>query len=648
MKRIDRHLLVILLATAACTGARTTPTASTPASGPRAGGGCALSSPEEAAAFGSPDDPYRDEVLAWPTGDPEAEGLDPALLAQIEEDVGLSSTIRSFLVIRNGTLVTERYFHDGGGDKAFNVHSVSKSLLSLIVGAALDDGAIPDLDTPIAELLPANLASEPGVDGLTVRLLLEMSGGLDVDDAASIDQITGPSHARSVLRQTRVSEPGVEFSYNTGMSHVLAVATANAVGSPLCDYAQERLFDPMGITVDHWHSDPEGYFTGGTSMFLTPRELARVGQFTLQRGQWDGQQILPSSWIDEITSEAWDLGCRPPDRPGYGYLWWLNDVAGFDMWAALGFGGQSIAIIPELDLVVVMTQKSEGWPVEQDVVRPNAVVRRVIGAVTDRPVDATTSACPAGDVYRARADGSDPVRLTDQAPIDIAYSWSPDGERIAFLSERDLNPEIYTMAADGSDVQRLTRDFDVDLFPAWSPDGGEIAFASDRGGTFDIYVMAVDGSGQRALTDFPRDEIHPTWSPDGTRIAFIRSEVPPGGYGPLWVMDADGSHARLLLKDPLVEFPAWSPDGTQIAFGMSGSGGSHIGVLDIRTGDVSDLGPGTLPRWSPHGKRLVVSTTDYSEIEIVTIADGSRTTILAGSAPVWSPEGSWIAFSRSE
>ena len=282
---------------------------------------------------------------------------------------------------------------------------------------------------------------------------------------------------------------------------------------------------------------------------------------------------------------------------------------------------------------------------EQEIVPADAVVRGVIGAITDRTVDATISACPAADVYRARADGSDPVRLTDQASIDIPYSWSPDGERIAFHSDRDLNLEIFTMAADGSDVRRLTRDFDVDAFPSWSPDGGAIAFSSERGGTFDIYVMSSDGSGQRALTSFQSDDIHPTWAPDGTRIAFIRSEVPPGGYGPLWVMDADGSHARRLLKDPLVEFPAWSPDGTRIAFGMEGSDGSHIGVLDLRTGEVSDLGPGTLPRWSPDGERLAISTPDYAEIQILIIADGSRRPLVDGSVPLWSPDGSWIAYS---
>ncbi|MDQ2964805.1 MAG: hypothetical protein M3R57_03040, partial [Chloroflexota bacterium] len=122
-----------------------------------------------------------------------------------------------------------------------------------------------------------------------------------------------------------------------------------------------------------------------------------------------------------------------------------------------------------------------------------SLIRRVIGAVTDRPIEDTGSL----DVYRASADGSDPVRLTADPSVDIAYSFSPDGHRIAFHSERDLNLEVYTMAADGSDVRRLTYGFASDGFPSWSPDGNTIAFSSDRDGSFDIYAMAPDGSDQR-------------------------------------------------------------------------------------------------------------------------------------------------------
>ncbi|MDQ2964806.1 MAG: beta-lactamase family protein [Chloroflexota bacterium] len=324
--------------------------------------GCALSAPEEAAGFGSNDIPYRDGVLAWPTGDAAAEGLDPESLAQIADDVGLSSTASSFLVVRNGALVAERYYHSGRADMAYNIHSVSKSLLSLIVGAAIADGAIPSVDTPIADLLPPDLAAEPGADGLTVRHLLTMSGGVKGDSVATIDAISGPSHpsqARAILQLPRISEPGAEFSYYTGLTHLLAVVTANAVGSPLCEYAQKRLFGPMGITVDHWHSDLQGYFTGGTSMFITPREMARVGQFVLQRGKWGGRQIVPASWIDEMTTQVWNLDTATVDKPwGYGYLWWLDhDVGGYEVWNVWGYAGQEIFVVPAVKLVVVKTQR---------------------------------------------------------------------------------------------------------------------------------------------------------------------------------------------------------------------------------------------------------------------------------------------------
>ncbi len=112
-------------------------------------------------------------------------------------------------------------------------------------------------------------------------------------------------------------------------------------------------------------------------------------------------------------------------------------------------------------------------------------------------------------------------------------------------------------------------------------------------------------------------------------------------------MDADGSHARRLLAEPFVAFPAWSPDGGRIAFDMKVDGVSHIGILDLRTGEIADIGPGTMARWSADGQRLLVTTPDYARIQVVTIADGSRTTLTRGSVGIWSPDGASMVFTRS-
>ena len=256
------------------------------------------------------------------------------------------------------------------------------------------------------------------------------------------------------------------------------------------------------------------------------------------------------------------------------------------------------------------------------------------------------------DIFVTSADGSGlATRLGLDEARDLAFSWSPDGERIAFLHAADdtADADIFTMAADGSDVRRLTDEPGVDAFPTYSPDGTEIAFQSDRAGKVDVYVMDGDGSNVVRLTDFDddqRDDYVPTWSPDGERIAFVRGQVPPGGLGELWVINADGSNGHVLLDQPLIDFPAWSPDGTRIAFELGPWPDVHVGVLDLSTGIVHDLGPGFHPIWSHDSTRLAVSIVEggFQVSKVEEPASGSVLVHETGWAAAWSPDGASIVF----
>jgi CubicO group peptidase (beta-lactamase class C family) len=167
-------------------------------------------------------------------------------------------------------------------------------------------------------------------------------------------------------------------------------------------------------------------------------------------------------------------------------------------------------------------------------------------------------------------DGSNQRKLTDFGAVDWFPAWSPDGSRIAFVSNRDGNDEIYSMNADGSDARRLTQTADADeSFPAWSPDGSHISFDSNRGGNWDVYVMASDGSDVRRLTNHPGEDWISSWSPDGQRIVF---ESKRDGNYEIYVMNADGSGQQRLTRNAVQDGdPSWSPDGSRIVFRFSGA-----------------------------------------------------------------------------
>jgi TolB protein len=234
---------------------------------------------------------------------------------------------------------------------------------------------------------------------------------------------------------------------------------------------------------------------------------------------------------------------------------------------------------------------------------------RRIAFVSDRGGD--------DDIWVMRADGSRPRVLTRDrpraggpAPLDTAPAWSPDGRRIAFASDRAGGEhEIYVMSADGSGVRRLTRTARhvIDTTPAWSPDGRRIAFASTRAGHFnlELFTMRPDGTGLRRLTRTGGsdavlgDDATPSYAPDGSRIAFASNR---DQNNEVYVMDADGSGQRRLTRSARADdlLPRFSPDGARIAFSSSGpTGASRVIVMGADGSAPRALGPGAEPSWLP-------------------------------------------------
>jgi uncharacterized delta-60 repeat protein len=253
------------------------------------------------------------------------------------------------------------------------------------------------------------------------------------------------------------------------------------------------------------------------------------------------------------------------------------------------------------------------------------------------------------EIYIMNADGSGQTNLTDNSASDMRPSWSPDGTKIAFQSNRDdAYPEIYTMDADGSNVTRLTNDPEIDMSPSWSPYGNKIVFVSRREGNDEIYIMDASGSNITRLTDNSATDLSPSWSPDGTKIVFVSSQHPP--YYDVYIMDADGSNVTHLTDNSANDsWPSWSPNGTKILFVSHQTGNVDIYVMDTDGSNVTrltnDPAIDNYPCWSPDGRKIVfVSDRDGNDETYIMDADGSNETRLTGNSgdynkPSWRQQG---------
>ncbi len=307
-------------------------------------------------------DPSADNPPApWPEAAPTDVDLDADLLEAayryLHDHV---PHMDSLLVIRHGALVFERYMRNMAADRLHNLKSATKSVTSLLVGVALATGDLASLDEPLGYILPELFA---GVDDrakreITIRHLLTMCSGLAWDEygASAIAMTASPDWVRYVLEQPLAYPPGTHFNYSTGDSQLLAAALQKLTGMSLSEYAALYLFGPLGISRYIWPADPQGVTIGGAELALTPRDLARIGRLALQRGMWQGEALLPATWIADSQRAhvllPSDEGCA---GLGYGYLWWVRPQAGYDSALAVGYGGQFTIVVPALDLLVVMT-----------------------------------------------------------------------------------------------------------------------------------------------------------------------------------------------------------------------------------------------------------------------------------------------------
>ena len=304
-----------------------------------------------------------DDSASWTISTPAAHGMDARRLERASAALDDLPYTSSFLVIRRGALVFERYYHGSARNQSNNVHSASKSIWGAAIGIAIDQGRIPSADATIASILPPRYAAVMTGEAraVTVRDLLTMTSGARWDEDTTETRIQRtPDWVAAILRLPRAAAPGTRFNYDTGDTHLSSAVLTSATRMTACEFVHRYLLAPMGVVAEHWGRDPQGYFSGGYNLYLTPRELAKFGLLYLHDGRWNGTQLVPAAWVRESTSDQVDAGA--PYR--YGYDFWLRDLGGHHVAMAWGFGGQMIYIVEDLDLVVVLTTNTRDFAQE--------------------------------------------------------------------------------------------------------------------------------------------------------------------------------------------------------------------------------------------------------------------------------------------
>jgi CubicO group peptidase (beta-lactamase class C family) len=265
--------------------------------------------------------------------------------------------MRSLLVSWRGTLVLEQYYNGASRTRLANIKSASKSVLSALVGIAIERGHLAGVTQRIADFFPSlKSATEAAKQRITVEDLLTMRSGLQSTSNRNYGAwVQSRNWVQHALGRPLLTPPGTTMEYSTGNTHLLSAILTAATGTSTWRFAQQRLAEPLGFTLAQWPQDPQGIYFGGNDMLLTPRQMVSFGELYLRRGEVSGRQIVPAAWVDESfvprTESRWS------DQQ-YGYGWWAREMAGHQTRFAWGFGGQYVFVVPDLDLVVVTTSAS--------------------------------------------------------------------------------------------------------------------------------------------------------------------------------------------------------------------------------------------------------------------------------------------------
>ncbi len=340
----------------------------------------------------------------WRTCTPEQQGMDSERLADVIKAAREKlSDLHSITVVRNGYLVLDVYVPPYGPDSRHPIYDCTESVISALVGIAVDQGHVESLDQPLLSFFSGRTFANPDAkkEAITLEHLLKMAPGLTCADSIYLGGLQAIKEVKQsddwvqyVLDQpVGYAKLGEVFRYCGGTAHLLSAVIQEASGVSAAEFAQAHLFEPLGISDVVWEADPQGISIGWEGLEMRPRDMAKLGYLYLNGGLWDGQQVVPADWVEastqaqfeaQIASDAAAVKFQLPE--GYGYLWWV-DPRGYYM--AIGLFGQYIIVAPEQDLVVVVTAEeplSRGWHIRYKIPRTSILTLILLAIESPTPL----------------------------------------------------------------------------------------------------------------------------------------------------------------------------------------------------------------------------------------------------------------------
>lgn len=280
---------------------------------------------------------------------------------KLDDTISQAEEINNFYgltVSVDGEMIKETYFNRSHDERAVNVFSVTKSVNSLLVGIAIEEGFIEAVDQPISDFIDLSDYSNE-LNQITIKHLLTMSAGLLWDDSDLGGEMnalrSNMNPIDSILSREMGFTPGTQFNYSDGSSHLMSIILTEATGMSTHEFANEYLLNPLGIIDTVWNTDRNGVPIGGSDLQLTSVQMNTIGNLVINNGMYNGVQLVSQEWIEESTSKHIAVS----GNTDYGYYWWLTELDDVKLISARGWGGQQIYVVPEYNIVV--TTATNGW-----------------------------------------------------------------------------------------------------------------------------------------------------------------------------------------------------------------------------------------------------------------------------------------------